>query len=670
MENYSRPYFTKPLLIFIAVAVAVIVSISFGVNIFLSVSKDAIASNLTQFLDTKVSVGKISYSAFNSITLRDVCLFESRLSEEPSICFGKIKSSFSLWQILTKKSLSINDIGFYDSTIQNEKMQSFLRVNGADLINLIYSLPKKDSFALYLKNLFVVFASEIGDTARISIDGEMKVEKKQISGFVLFVPGRLSFDDGTVRVDIPLTCRFTGDVKGGRVSIDNLEFKRNNTYTKLWGALEDNALRMNGFSYTSDVELLRVPAQFVFNLKDNLKTLYKQHSSAKIINRTKANFDIFDIDCLMKFNFPKVQIKKLEFSVNNIPILIKGDLTFEDSLVANLFLSSFPRQSPVLRNDNPNRFDGSLFANLRRDGFSGGVHIDLARQMAVAVSTDQLTATFKGFAFKTAQNGNTITFFKEVDLSYLTKNNKYDFLFSEFNALFNFDNEVFKAVSIASKLYDGSFDAIGRLDTRHKPLSINFDMSINGITAVKLSSLSSHFSKVEGKVYGKINYHTYPESTLSGKLHSDNGILNDFRFFQWLANSFDIPTLRRIRFDKLGIGFLINNEEMSLKNITLRSKDVGLRGYYTVRSNDLISSKLSLFLSKELLSTSPKFRPLIKILSREAFFPDFDFQLSGVSSALNFKWLDSKFKQQLRDRVPNFVERGIERKIEAIINPD
>ena len=91
-----------------------------------------------------------------------------------------------------------------------------------------------------------------------------------------------------------------------------------------------------------------------------------------------------------------------------------------------------------------------------------------------------------------------------------------------------------------------------------------------------------------------------------------------------------------------------------------------MQGYYRLFVNDLVSSKLSLGLSRRILETSPKFKSLLKLLGKEFSALDFNFQLSGSYNELNFKWLDSDFKEKLKERIPDFMERGIERKIKAI----
>jgi len=54
-------------------------------------------------------------------------------------------------------------------------------------------------------------------------------------------------------------------------------------------------------------------------------------------------------------------------------------------------------------------------------------------------------------------------------------------------------------------------------------------------------------------------------------------------------------------------------------------------------------------------------------LGDELDYLEFDFQLSGLKDAVNFKWLESEFKARLRESIPGFIERGLERKVEDVI---
>ena len=128
--------------------------------------------------------------------------------------------------------------------------------------------------------------------------------------------------------------------------------------------------------------------------------------------------------------------------------------------------------------------------------------------------------------------------------------------------------------------------------------------------------------------------------------------------------------MERIDFESLSTDsqiFYISNRIISLNTVDLKGRELKLRGHFYFYLDDLISGNVSLALPWELLKTSPKFKSLIRILDKEVPFLTFDFKLSSLATAMNFKWLDSEFRTKLKDSIPDFIERGVERKIEGFI---
>ena len=99
-------------------------------------------------------------------------------------------------------------------------------------------------------------------------------------------------------------------------------------------------------------------------------------------------------------------------------------------------------------------------------------------------------------------------------------------------------------------------------------------------------------------------------------------------------------------------------------------QDVEVGGYFRLDRNQLVNSRLSLLFSREVLEDSPRFKLILKLLGRDFADLSFDFQLSGLLHDINFKWLDSYFKKRVRDSIPDFIERGLERKIDNIMRKE
>jgi hypothetical protein len=221
-------------------------------------------------------------------------------------------------------------------------------------------------------------------------------------------------------------------------------------------------------------------------------------------------------------------------------------------------------------------------------------------------------------------------------------------------------------VEFKSGLYDGFCQGIGYGKMRNLGIDWDFDIALGNITAVKLSSLVKQLGNIDGRLNADLHYSYHDRGILKGRISVKDGALRDFEFFKWLAESFGMESLRRIKFKSVKSDFYRDDTVYRLENINLKSFPVLMDGYYGVE-DAMVSSKMSLAISRQLLAKSPKFKPLVRLLGSQLHYFTFDFQLSGLVESMNFKWLDSEFKRRLRNKIPNFVERGIEQKVEAII---
>jgi len=195
-------------------------------------------------------------------------------------------------------------------------------------------------------------------------------------------------------------------------------------------------------------------------------------------------------------------------------------------------------------------------------------------------------------------------------------------------------------------------------------------MVLTDVDTDALEELAIHFAKFNGRMSSRMDFTNTPRLDLSGNLDIYDGQMTDLAFFDWLGDSFRLPDLKAIDFARATAKFSINGEHIRLRDIRLETGDVRIGGYFDVDDKNLVSSRLSLALSQELLRKSPKFRPILKIFEGDTSHLGFDFRLSGNMGTMNFQWLPSEVKRKIQSRIPDFIERKIERSVDEIIEDD
>ena len=170
-------------------------------------------------------------------------------------------------------------------------------------------------------------------------------------------------------------------------------------------------------------------------------------------------------------------------------------------------------------------------------------------------------------------------------------------------------------------------------------------------------------------MFGRIHLTSVPRINLDGQFDMYNGRLKNFAFFQWLADTFNLPSLRQVDFKQVSSGFTADIDTLKFQGIFLNSENVDIGGDFAIDKNNFVASYLSLAFSKKLLNESAKFRPILKIFGDDIPMVIFDFQLSGRQEAMNFQWMPSPHKNMIQERIPDFVERTIERRIDEMMAP-
>jgi hypothetical protein len=605
---------------------------------------------------------------------------EASGKKENIISVPQVWIKLSLLELIARRRALISGISLYRPNADYPRLREFLKENFERIMEFIKHLPKQD-IKISIKEAELRPAQNDNGKGYIEANFFLKIRGNSVTakgsagrnsrGTSLLI--RRGSEIKRPEAGVPLRFVFKGRLSDSGISIENLELIRENLYAKFWGDSAGNILSLNGFGFANTLFTGRDGyARAAFNIAGRLKDALAGRAAPRYpaIDLSKVNLYVLDINCRINFLLPRLRIERLSFSLNNNPVSMQGSILFTQPVAIGLAISSNQSESGKAPVENLKKVDLRLQGVLDNNAFTGNgmLSLDFIKKKKASPPLERLKLGFKGLALNPSGYPRLELSLKGLSLFCLTESNAYRMFLDGINALAYLQNEKSKFIEFNSKLYGGSINGWGRVDLDTFPPRVSSAVRFRGVDANRLEGLLVHLSKVYGRMYGQAYFNSYPRLILNGGMVVENGYLRDFEFFKWLSETFSLPSLRKIDFTKLSSNFTVNDEGAGLRELKLNSQDVNLSGYFRLGADDLVSSKLSLALSRELLKESPKFAPLLRLAADPGPASlTFNFQLSGVLDAMNFQWLSSDFKKDVQGAIPGFIERKIERSVEDLI---
>lgn len=664
MVNYSKKYRTNPVFYLLFALFLIIIAICIVFNIILAKHNSAIQQTVSAYTKQNVSIKSIYYLPPNFLIIKNVSFGIN--SDEKNTHFLVVPSAvmrFSLLEFITKRRISVSSISLYNPQANSHKLFSIIKDNFKEIIDFLKHLPKQD-IEFRIKDARLDSLKEKGASSFISADLFFKIKGNSVSGF-----GRIngdSFANGKKSGRaMPWHYSFKGFLTHNGFSLSSLEVMRQNFYAKLWGGLTPGVFQINGFVFANST--FNEPI-YELNRKKGRFSLSRPPALSSRIDLSLVDLCILDIDCRLNFLSTGFQIEHLNLLLNNNPVSLRSEVTLSDNPLLDLAISFGPAKLQNLERENLKKIDIALRGELKDMAFNGNgsMHFDFIKKEKANPPLETLTIDFHGLNLNLKRYPAIRISVGDLDVFCATENNDYRMSFEDLNAVIPLMGGGKRKFEFDGRLYGGFLKGQGWIDTNGPVPKISSIMRVKDVTTNKLKGIMIHFSKVFGKLDGNIYFSNYPYSRLGGKIDILNGYLHNFEFFKWLADFFDLASLEKIDFERASSDFFVSSDGAGLYKIDLDSQDVDLNGYFKLGMNDLVSSKISLSLTRKLLSESPKFTRLLKLVS-ELDTLTFKFQLSGNLHGMNFKWLKSDLKKELQDSIPNFIERKIERDVEDAI---
>lgn len=691
MRHCLKKYTSKLRLFFciLLIGVLIILRLSFGIKTVLLENKAKLQRQLSEYLLHETTIESLSYIPPNVLILKNISVSYGKegKKEDSPLFIKSVKLAFSLSQLLGKKNIVVNKVVFVNPRIDCNKHQIFFKENIEGIIRAIKFLAHGRPLKLVFEKAEFIFGRKcgsgnliLGDTTfnidlrrNIRSTGRIRCLKfKEVDSIrevvkSLFVPG--------------FSYAFEGALVPDGLSIGRIELDAVNFQAALQGEIIKSVLKLKGFATLKKFHggSLPIASNKVSKSFDNFKDLIRYGRLPKKTGIAAGGINILDINCLIKFDSKHIRAQNVEFYLNNVPVSIQGEAAFGDKINTWIKLSTFADQRASKRANNPQRLDVALKCSTKDGKTSGESDVVFLADSAKGKSLHRVKTSFSKLSAGFLPDTRLKILVEKMAVQYSRNKGVFNFLLSDFGSMFNFIDKGIKFIKFSSKLYDGTLKGHVAGDIGQWPPKVNCNLSVANVSAWQLDSLllslfgayRSLPTKLQGRIDGgftcDLEYVNYPEPRLKGKTIIKDGYLDNIKFFVWLGEFFGLPDLKQIKFNELSVQFESTQKASMLENIKLKADKVYLEGNFLLKSNEFVTSNLSVVLAREYLKTSGKFSMLLALMGKQTEYFNFDFQLSGVYSKLNFKWQKSAFKQRLKKMLPGFIERGLERKVERAI---
>lgn len=615
--------------------------LTFGLNLLLALNQKKILRSLNSYFQGNITTENIFYVFPSHVIFKNL---SCRVAENRLAIFApRVVIRFSIQDFLTRQSLSVGQVGIQQPSADFEAVHIFVRENSTQLASLLREWPHA-ALRIDLRKIQINFSQPANRPQTEVADMTMLIHGPRFQGYatVLKRQPREMYPKGNK--PLRTVVQYKGAVSGQGLELDNLTVKNRYLDLRLWGQSEKQILALNGYAF---IQQTGRPAAGTDNGE---KQIY-----------------ILDVDSRVKLGFPQIVLQRLNFSINKNPVELSGNF-----IAGNPATFTLSGQVAGLNGAQPfTQAEGKVSGAWREDKLlsTGDLNLYFLQTTGKDLPLKQLRVTFTEAGLTVDPQRRLLLDLARGAFVYRVGTDDHALELQNVQAQINFEPNDLTIAELQGPFYGGQLQGRAWLDSSKLPLKITAQLNTSGVKAEQLADLLKYFSQIDGALNSRIVFSNAPDVELKGQVSIKDGRLRNFEFFQWLADTFALESLKNVDFDSLYANFIINNDLIGLSDIELQARDVALRGYFQINSQSLLSSKLSMSFSRPMLERSEKLRRIAGMFEDKVAAVTFDFQLSGTQDAVNFQWLDNGYKEQIRKRMPDFIERIIERRVEESIDP-
>lgn len=606
-------------------------------NGLLFLSKNKLITSINRHINGQVSIKSLTYHFPDSINLHHVTIKQKKQTHpQQQVNIKKIQLQTSLSYWLKNHSWQLSKVSIIKPTSEITTLYALIR---DQISNRMRFQPQQHAnFALVLKDGQLFCQSNIKKTILIN-ELTLKINHNNILI-------NSSLNQHTAK----LTAKAHWDNEN--YSLDDFILQGDTHFSRFWGTGKNNQLHINGYASLNSDPLENSSFSFLERTKQMITQDPKQTQN----NKKEINFE--QIDTQLSFHYPTLTIKHIKARVNKTPLSLKGQVMLTETSPFDIQLNIDQQQAQSalsLSGKTINQIvflDGNFQKNIKETTMSQNPLKE------INISVDDFSCDFSAYpklrmtlaqantGWKTATQTQKVTLNHAIAFTQLSEKNT-------------------KTINIKSQAYNGSLDGKFWLELNSSPPVIAAELHLQQVDTDALAEILPFFASIKGKSDTSLVFSTYPKFNLDGHITAKNAQVSNNQLLTWMANTFDLQELHNVTFSEIKSKFLVNARKSGLYDVQSLSDLININGFYSLKQDGLVSSKLNVSINREILKHSNKCKILHKSLSSNSEFIDFDFQLSGEKNNINFLWLDSATKTAIQENLPNFIERIIEKRVDA-----
>ncbi len=662
----------KTAFIICAIVLFVWISITLTVNVLLSKTKDTASKTASDALTYQLSIGKVTYSFPNTVTIKEIAIAPKTGPTLNVIHFPSIKAKFCINRLIFKKEICITEILVDAPYLRWQNFCQFIRENFIVLLDTLKKIPKADVEITFSESVIKLIDNNYGPDHldvdfvftiqgdNVKISGTLDVENEEHLANKKKNPEKKPF------LTYELRSRWSEEA----FFLDSIILSGASLYSKFWGQIEGDQLYLKGFSFANTTETHAKPTKTVqpLNIIDRVKFFLRtlKGGKAPVNELAHCNFYFTDLDCVIKAALPNIAITRFDVRFNNAPVTLRGNITLSDPPTFDLKTVFYPAFLKDKGMGDLKQTDFKISGKLENDAF----HVDSGLKLQFIDNTTSMGTlttvdiTADDFIFDFFNYPHLKIESKKGRALWIINGNKHTVSVSDLHAVSNFNSSDIKEIDVSATAYEGKVNGKLLIDTTDLPFRFMAKAGLDDLNANKLKEILVHFSKVHGRLNSNLEFRSYPQFDLRGDIDIRNGHLKNFDFFKWMSDTFGLHSLLDVYFHNTKTKFIIEPGRAGIYNIDFKAEDVKISGDFYIKNNDMASSIISMSLNRGLLETAKEFKPILNFFKKDVPFLDFDFQLSGPMGTMNFLWLPNWTKERIRARIPNFIERSIERQVD------